>query len=253
MRIPSTEPVSPRYIHINPATNRVHLMVPVVGGQDISTDNTCKSTVALRDFFDGGALRELNAYKDALEFDIQLLVVGSPVRALKKERLTQIHAYIEASQAMRHSYGHAMTAFLTRPSNLYGIQLRPRTQDSYSRVVNPTFNIERRNDAAGTPLSPLYNAMHSTFPGVAIAVPDPRTMLATAVLSALTQSPRFEDIQRILGEQCLALYGLPIDFTKRSDSTAVTKDAIDVLMGFGDDATSQDYIDGLLGACASDV
>ncbi len=253
MHIPFTEPVSPRYIHINPATNRIHLMVPIVGGQDISTDNTCKSTEALRDFFNGGALRELNAYKDALEFDIQLLVVGSPVRALKKERLTQIHAYIKASQAMRHSYGHAMTAFLTRPSNLYGIQLRPRTQDSHSRVVNPTFNIERRDNAAGTPLSPLYNAMHSTFPGIAIAVPDPRAMLTTAVLSALTPSPRFEDIQRILGEHCLALYGLSIDFTKRSDSTTITKDAIDDLMGLEDDATSQDYIDGLLGSCASDV
>jgi hypothetical protein len=34
-------------------------MVPVVGGQEISTDNTCKATVALREFFDGGALRPL--------------------------------------------------------------------------------------------------------------------------------------------------------------------------------------------------
>ncbi len=46
MRISFTEPVSPRYIHINPVTNRVHLMVPVVGGQEISTDNICKATVA---------------------------------------------------------------------------------------------------------------------------------------------------------------------------------------------------------------
>lgn len=56
MYTPFIEPLSPRYIHINPETNQVHLLVPVVGGQEISTDNTCKATVALRDFFDGSAL-----------------------------------------------------------------------------------------------------------------------------------------------------------------------------------------------------
>ncbi|WP_262337514.1 hypothetical protein [Legionella genomosp. 1] len=39
--------MSSRYIHIR---GEVHLLMPVVGGQEISTDNTCKSTVALRDF-----------------------------------------------------------------------------------------------------------------------------------------------------------------------------------------------------------
>ena len=253
MRIPLTEPTAPRYITINQESNKVHLMVPVVGGQDISTDNTCKVTEALRDFFEGGALRELTAYKDALAFDIQLLEIGNPQRVGKEVRLAQIDAYIGAISAMRQSYGDALTPLMTRPSNLYSIQLRPRTQDSQSRVVNPAFNIERRNNALGNPLSPLYNAMHSTFPGVRIAVADPRTTLTTTVLSALTPSPSFEDIQRVLGEQCLALYGLSIDFTQRTDSTAVSKEAIDALMGFGDDATSPDYIDALLGACASNV
>lgn len=53
MHIPLTEPTAPRYITINQETNQVHLMVPVVSGQEISTDNTCKATVALREFFDG--------------------------------------------------------------------------------------------------------------------------------------------------------------------------------------------------------
>ena len=253
MRIPLTEPTAARYITINQETNQVHLMVPVVGGQEISTDNTCKATVALREFFDGGAGRELNAYQDALEFDIPLLEIGNPQRVAKESRLAQIEAYIGAVSAMRQSYGDAMNAFMTKPSNLYGIQLRPRNQDSQSRVVNPAFNIERRNDAAGSPLSALYNAMHSTFPGVNIVVPDPRTRLTTAVLSVLSASPDFEDFQRVLSEQCSTLYGLSIDFTQRTDASPVTKDAIDALMGFGDDATSEDYIDALLGACAPDV
>ena len=96
MHIPLTELITPRYIHMNPATNKVHLMVPVVGGQEISTDNTCKATVALREFFDGGALRELTAYKEALAFDIGLLDAGDAKRAGKEARLAQIDAYIEA-------------------------------------------------------------------------------------------------------------------------------------------------------------
>ena len=122
MRIPLTEPTAPRYITINHETNQVHLMVPVVGGQEISTDNTCKATVALREFFDGGALRELNAYKEALAFDIGLLEAGNAERMGKEVRLAQIEAYIEAVSAMRMSFGDAMTAFLGRPSNLYSIQ-----------------------------------------------------------------------------------------------------------------------------------
>jgi hypothetical protein len=53
----------------------------------------------------------------------------------KEVRLAQIEAYIEAVSAIRMSFGDAMTAFLGRPSNLYSIQLRPRAQDSQSRVV----------------------------------------------------------------------------------------------------------------------
>lgn len=253
MRIPLTEPASPRYIHISPATNQVHLMVPVVGGQEISTDNTCKATVALREFFDGGSLRELNTYKSALEFDIGLLEPDDPQRAAKEARFAQIETYIGAISAMQYSYSDVMSAFLTRPSNLYGIQLRPRQQDNQSRVVNPAFNIERKNDANGTPLSALYNAIHSSFSDVAIAVHDPRTRLIHAVSGVLTASSSFEDTQRVLGEQSLALFGLSLDFTQRSDGTPATKAAIDALMGFGNDVTPQDYIEGLLGACTPDV
>ena len=253
MRIPLTEPVSPRYIHINPATNTVHLMVPVVGGQEISTDNTCKATVALREFFDGGALRELTAYKEALAFDIELLEAGHAQRAAKEARLAQIEAYIQAVSAMRLSYGDAMTAYLGRPSNLYSIQLRPSAQDSQSRVVNPAFNVNRRNNVAGTPLSPLYNAMHSTFPTTVVRATDPRTRLTTAVLSAIPASASFADIQQALGEQSLALFGLAIDFTQRTDGTLATKEVIDAIMGFEADATRDDYIDALLGTCALDV
>lgn len=258
MHIPLTEPVSPRYIHINPATNKVHLMVPVVGGQEITTDNTCQSTVTLREFFDGGALRELNAYKEALAFDIGLLEVGSAYRVGKEARLAQIEAYIEAVSAMRLSYSDAITAFLGRPSNLYSIQLRPRAQDGQSLVVNPVFNVNRTNNAAGIPLSPLYNAMHSGFPGIAIAARDPQTTLKQAVVEALPTSPTFDAIQSALTAKCKELFGLDIDFNRYFNRSGVeviehvvTKAHIDALMGFdAHPASPEDYIEALVGVCA---
>ena len=255
MHIPLTEPTAPRYITINQETNQVHLMVPVVSGQEISTDNTCKATVALREFFDGGALRELNAYKDALVFDILLLEEENPQRIAKEARLAQIGAYLEAVQAMQYSHGDAMTALMTRPSNLYSIQLRPRVQDSLSKVVNPAFNIERKNDARGNPQSAMYNAMQVGYPSIMIGQPDPRARVTSAILSALPASSSFTDIQRVLTEQFHQWLGLEIDFTQQTNSTPVTKDAIDALMGFDEDspATPQDYVDALLGVCAPDV
>ena len=253
MRVSTSEPISPRYIHINPVTNKVHLLVPVVGGQEISTDNTCKATVALREFFDGGALRELTAYKQALMLDIALLESDEAGRESKNARLVQIEAYIKAVSSMRGNFNNAMTSFLQQPSNLYSFQLRPRIQDNFSRVMNPVFNVNRSNDGNGTPLSALYNAMYATFPTTVVAASDPQSRLTTLVLNALPESASFAEIQQALSEQSLALFGLTIDFTQRTDGTPATKEDIDALMGFGADVTREDYIDALLGACALDV
>ncbi|KTC73915.1 hypothetical protein Lbir_0971 [Legionella birminghamensis] len=142
-------------------------MVPVVGGGEISTDNTCEASVALDCFFEGRALKELNAYKDALVHDIALLEAipflktDCPQRMEKEERLAQINTYIIAVSAMKDCYVAAIDTCLEKPSNLYSIQLRPKEQDSFSHPISPAFNIERKNDDSGTPLSALYNEMHA--------------------------------------------------------------------------------------------
>lgn len=114
MYIPLAEPVSPRYIYINPDTNKMHLLVPIVGGEEISTDNTCKAIIALREFFDGGALHELITYKKALLLDLTLLGEGHPAYAPKKERLEQIEFYITAVSAMKNHYGQSIDALLKK-------------------------------------------------------------------------------------------------------------------------------------------
>ena len=89
MLIQFTEPTAPRYIYINPANNLVHLLVPLVKGKAIATDTIYKSIEAPDEFFQQeAALHELNAYREALEFDLQLLDDDHPLKAPKQQRLT---------------------------------------------------------------------------------------------------------------------------------------------------------------------
>lgn len=65
MQISLTEPTTPpgaRYVYINPKTNKVHILMPVVGGVGIGMDNTCASVRGLQEFF--GMSRD--AYQIAL-------------------------------------------------------------------------------------------------------------------------------------------------------------------------------------------
>ena len=75
----------------------------------------------MRFFQEDGALRELNAYKAALELDLQWLDSGHPQKALKESRLNQINAYIAAMPAMKTQYKTAISSLLATPSNLYSI------------------------------------------------------------------------------------------------------------------------------------
>ncbi len=50
MLIPFTEPSLCRYIYINPANNRVHLMMPIVSGISIGLDNTCQAVLSVNVF-----------------------------------------------------------------------------------------------------------------------------------------------------------------------------------------------------------
>lgn len=122
-----------------------------------------------------------------------------------------------------------------------------------SRVVNPVFSLNRKNDADGTPKSSLYNAMYDKFPTTVLAAIDPRTRFTTAVLNVLPESASFIEIQQALGEQSLALFGEAIDFTRRTDGTPATQEAIDALMGFDEETTREAYMDALIGACALEV
>ncbi|GGI76933.1 hypothetical protein [Legionella impletisoli] len=255
MRIPLTEPTSSKYLYINSDTNQMHLLVPFIAGEDISTDNTCKASLELRAFFaEGGAINELEFYKSALEFDMLLLGKGNPLYQAKEERLAQINKYLEAVKVMRGSYGNSVAHFLSKPSNLYSIQLRPRIQDPYSEVVNPVFNVNRRNDAAMEPLSPLYNSMQVIFRKTILKKLDPQTQLTDAVLRDLNdeEDDSFETIQRLLTKHCQRLFHQDIDFTKDQRAKFIDRAYINEQYKEPEDVklTAEAYMVGLLNSCA---
>lgn len=259
MKIPLTEPTSTR-LHFNPVTNRMHLLVSFIEGQDISTSNTCKVDERLKAFFDGDAVNELESYKSVLEFHISLLEEGDAVRQVKEARLSQINTYLEAVIVMRSDYMTVMSQFRSQPSNLYSIQLRPRVQDPYSKVVNPVFTMNRGNDWRGTPLSSLYNKMYEAFPKLSLE----RTDLTTKVLKSLPEGATFDDIKQALKQQCKEQFktsNIDIDFDsyfkripgQESIKKIVKKAHVDETMGFDNDTTPGEYIDALLYLCAPNL
>jgi hypothetical protein len=251
MRVPFKEPTSSKYIYINKETNTVHLLVPFVGGQEISTDNTCKRNIVLHEFFQGEAQKELVSYQKALVADIHLLKQGSSQLMLKEERLRQIEVYIDATKAMRNAYGRAVRSFIAKPWNLYDIQLRPKIQDPYSDVFNPVFTLNRKNDQNGTPLSALYNALWGIFSNIKLPS-GPRSQLINRVLKGLPPSAGFEEVQQGLSEHCKSLFNLDIDFNKCINGSPATKAVLEEIMGVKLDKP-EEYVEALLGACAKDL
>lgn len=255
MIIQLTEPINSRYIYINPVSSKVHLLVPIKGEREISTDNTCERNAAVKKFF-SEIPRILNAYKDALEVDILILNEDSHEVAFKKWRLIQIKYYIDAIAAMQDAYAEPVSSLLKKKSNLYSFQLRPTKQDPHSYVENPVFTIDRRDDN-GQPSSLLYHEMMKQFKELGLMTLDPKVKLKEQVLSQLlspelyaTSQDLFEDIQRILSIESLNILGVTIDFTIMANGTPVIKKNIDKLIS-DENLTPKEYIDTLLNACVS--
>lgn len=88
------------YVYVD-EDNKVHLLCPVVGGETVGIDNTCKATEEMQTFFVGdsffvgsqkSAIDVLKKYRSDLEHDIGLLEIAPDYRAqqeLKKVRLAQ--------------------------------------------------------------------------------------------------------------------------------------------------------------------
>ena len=275
MLIPLTEPTAPRYIYINPVTNRVHLLLPVVSGKTIGLDNTCKGVSSSQEFFGKSsrsnqitALNELIHYQQALNVDLSLLSGDSPLKQPKEERLQQINDYIAAIKAMQNNselnalngeyptYPESLKIVMQEEqANLYNMHLRPEVQDVNLRSINPVFSLNRKNNESGNPDSILYQTLHNTYKKLTLVPQDARARLITATLaSAEVQNNDFEGMQQVLRQKTKEQLGVDIDFTQTHTGQLVTKDFINTNMMFDDTTTTPaEYIEALLAFCAPNL
>ena len=274
MLIPLTEPTAPRYIYINPVTNRVHLLLPVVSGKTIGLDNTCKGVSSSQEFFGKSsnskqktALNELIHYKDALAFDLSLLASDSSLKQPKEERLQQINNYIAAIEAVQNNpeLNTLSGAFPAYPvplqtvmqeeqSNLYSMHLRPKVQDVNLRSINPVFSLNRKNNESSNPDSILYQTLHNRYKTLTLVPQDARARLITATLaSAEVQNNDFEGMQQVLHQKTKEQVGVDIDFTQTHTGQPVDKNFINTSMMFDSTTTPAEYIEALLAFCAPNL
>jgi hypothetical protein len=110
MKLPLKEFIDPRYLYINPNTNIVHLLLPIMSDREIGSEKTSKSVYPLQEFFgytganeQKKALSELVRYQAALESDIRYLNVDSKLRKEKEARLSQIRMYFSILKPIQNN------------------------------------------------------------------------------------------------------------------------------------------------------
>ncbi len=177
------EPVSCDYLYIDDS-NRVHLMLPIVGGDEIGLDNTCKTALELRRFFFGGVETDdsvrphrtktyqpvveiLKNYIKTINEDIRV-VQSAPdyseedkasIINKKTDRLNQILEYteyiksIKTDQDIKDSFHPDITypflprgvnVILQNAKNAFAIQLAPLDEDPAVRFKKPLFSVKRK-------------------------------------------------------------------------------------------------------------
>jgi len=179
----------------------------------------------------------------------------SPLKQQKQSRLQQINDYIALVSKKKGGFISLREEILKKPSNLYGILLRPRVQDHATKVKNPIFSLNRQNDSSGDPLSLLFNSLQRHLSNIKFAKPSPRQQLLDAVATdlenkdaILSTNERLIELQQTLTEKANTLFHTALDFTTAGDGKKIDIKYLNDILG--DDLTEHVALDGLLGACA---
>ncbi len=177
------EPAHCDYLYIDDA-NRVHLLLPIIGGEEIGLDNTCQTTLELAAFFYGKDVRLsaeqiLNAYIKNIQTDIATInalknatptIAYQSVLNQKTQRLQQIRYYLDLMALLKINFDRdgeianlGLQQFPVLPrgilqvlkfaENGFAIQLSPHRPDSYMRFTDPVFKLAR--NISGGLIQPL--------------------------------------------------------------------------------------------------
>lgn len=154
------EPLDCDYIFID-ENNYVHLLLPIVGGETIGLDNTCKMAMELKNFLFGSdrkpsAYHQLQQYEQALEHDLEALPDSSLLHVEKEKRLQQIRLYLyflkitdkegnySELEGRYIKYPQAVNRILQRQNNCLAMRLSPQEPDEWTAISNPVFKLKRK-------------------------------------------------------------------------------------------------------------
>ena len=185
-KITLKEPERCDYLYIDD-NNKVHLLLPIVGGEEVGLDNTCQTTVELRTFFFGNkyhsearksASDQLTEYKEQLEEDIKALTSQKGISRHaykdlireKKERVKQIGEYIELIKILKEEYDEnkeldimqrnpmpplpsGLTELIQSSTNAGAVRLSPVTPDLATSFKTPLFSVMRNYETSDHPLT----------------------------------------------------------------------------------------------------
>ena len=272
------------YLYINPETNVVHLLLPIMSStqdadMEIGLDNTCKSVYSLQEFFGYAgsnrqreALGALRSYQEALEYDL-MLPLDEALRADKTSRLAQIKTYINILSRVQKeesilgvlkqgfpSYPEPLERLMSHASsNLHTIILRPAEQDSYLRTtaITPDFSLPHSRLVNGQRVeqpSKLYDALRERYKDLSLKAQSKADILMSRVLlKSQEKLLDFEELQALLTQEAKVYLGQDIDFNnsepkRLSPSVALTQAYVNGQLG-DEAATNEEYLTYLVHAC----
>ena len=283
MKLPFKEPLVPRYVYVNPKTNVVHLLMPIMSGTEIGLDNTCKSVYSLQEFFgllganlQSTAIGMLKNYQEALVFDIKYHP-DLEGKTLKEARLVQITRYLSLLQKVQQEEQITVPLKLAFPAypaaleslmqandvNLYSVLLHPQEQDVQLRTtaISPVFSANHDTLVNGQRIekrSLLYETLSNHYAGLMLT-PKSKEQLIELVLAKCPEGVvvNFERVKELLTEEIHTLLGVGVDFNQTqgsayAPSVPVTQAYLDEEFNFGvnNPRTYQGYIEALIAYCA---
>jgi hypothetical protein len=281
MKLPLKEPISPRYLYVNPKTNVVHLIMPIMSGTDIGLDNTCKSVYSLQEFFgfaganrQSDAVGELIHYKEALEFDLKYLP-ESQDKALKLERLAQVNQYLAIVRPLQQDplvlkpltevfprYPKPLEYLMNdNRANVRSIILRPADQDIQLRTtaIQPVFSLPHDvsiNGQTRAHRSLFYETLIKTWRDIKFKAKSKEELVGRVVTNLAGKAVDFEVVRAQLSAEVKAYLDFDCHFNHtqgnpKVPSVAVNQPYIDKEMAIDVDnqATHQLYAKSLIQYC----
>ena len=285
MKLPLKEPTAPRYIYVNPKTNQVHLLMPIMSGGQIGLDNTCKSVYSLQEFFGLlGANQQCTAagtledYKAALAFDIKYMAV-SKEKEDKEQRLQQIVNYSSILKQIQHNqlitkplmqayplYPNPLESLMqTVGANLHSVILRPRVQDVMLRTtaIRPVFSANHNYMTNGQVISKtsvLSDTFLSAYQNVVFKPKSKEELIATVLAQCVNLPVELESIKPVLMKEIERYLSIEVDFnqtqgTRYVPSVPMNQPYMDEQLAINADnpATTEDYINALIQYCTPNL